>query len=106
MTIEKLDFSPTKNPDGTVSWTMCVQGGKCSTGPGNYPSVDVNKGNADVKFELNIVNDHTGMGIKFDPTNPIWIQDGIKPTAPVIDTQIYDITGANLTTLKFTDANC
>jgi len=104
--MEKLDFTPTKNPDGSISWSLCIQGGKCSTAPGDFPAVDVGKGNADVKFVVNITNDQTGMGIKFAPTNPLWVQQGTKPTAPVLDSQIYGLSGANSTTLNFTDANC
>lgn len=106
MTTVTLDFTPTKDASGVVNWTMCIKGGACSNGPNQFPAVDVNHGNADVKFTANIVNDHTGMGIKFAPTNPIWVQQGAKPTGPGVDTQIYDISNSVPTTLKFTDANC
>ena len=106
MANQTLDFTPTKNADGTVSWSLCIKGGACGTGTDPFPAVYVHHGNADVKFDANIVNDQTGMGIKFAPTNPIWVQQGAKPTGPGVDTQIYDISNSVPTTLKFTDANC
>ena len=101
-----LDFTPTKDATGVVNWTMCVHGGKCSTAPNQIPSVPVAHGNADMKFTANIVNDNTGMRIVFAPANPIWVQQGAKPTGPGVNSQIYDISGSNSKTLTFTDANC
>lgn len=106
MANQTLNFTPTKNPDGSISWTLCIKGGACSSNGDPFPAVYVHHGNADVKFDVNIVNDQTGMGIKFAPTNPIWVQQGAKPAGPGVDTQIYDISNAVPTTLKFTDANC
>lgn len=105
MTQKTLNLTPTKDADGIVNWTMCIQGGACSPGPNQFPPVNLSKGVADVKFTMNIVNDHTGMDIKFAPTDPLWVQQGAKPKGPGLDTQIYDLSGGNTKILTFKDAN-
>jgi hypothetical protein len=103
----QLDFTPTKDASGVVNWTMCINGKDCSPAPNQFATVPVPHGQADAKFTMNIVNDNTGMGIKFAPTDALWVQQGAKPSGPGIDSQIYDVTvNSKGTTLKFTDANC
>lgn len=96
----KMEVTPIVH-NGEPNWELTIVGSGKKGGPGSYPEVAVSAKKAG-DFEITIVN---GNGITFS-TDPIWIQAGkAKPTAPVIDPQITDISGQNSTKLKFKDAN-
>lgn len=96
----KMEVTPIVH-NGQPNWELTIVGNGQKGGPGNYPEVAVAAKKAG-EFEISIVN---GNGINFS-ADPIWVQAGkAKPTGPVIDPQITDISGQGTTKLKFEDAN-
>lgn len=103
-----LTATPTIQNGQVTGWQLCDPKAICGTGKGSspYPKIDLAKGTGDHTIKIDIVN---GNGITFAQTNPLWIQQDTKPTAPVVSpTSQIDpskISGAGTTSLKFKDAN-
>lgn len=101
----KFEATPTLE-NGEVVWTLCYTDPKpdrCGS-KANYPDVDVPKNSGAQPFQFKIVNDKTGLDIKFS-SDPIWVQANSKPTGPVVDGQIGNIAGKSSKTLTFVDQN-
>ena len=100
-----IEVTPAQKPNG-IEWTLCYKNTNICGGPGNYPAVDLGQNTGPQVIIFNI-NDPAKLGIKFDPTDPIWIQANNKPTGPVVGppSQVVDVTPANNTTLVFMDKN-
>jgi len=90
-----------------VKWKLChtnPEPDECGENNGNYPDVilGANKGNYD--FQVTIVNDQTGLGIKFAAADPIAIKKG-EPSGPGTEKQIVDKVLPATNVLKFKDKN-
>ncbi|MEO7635547.1 MAG: hypothetical protein ABIS38_07875 [Sphingomicrobium sp.] len=106
-----LIVQPTIANGKVTSWKLCHNkptNADCGFGSTQspYPVVKFDRDSGDHHITINIIN---GNGIKFAPTNPIWIQPDIKPTAAVVaPTDQIDpskISPGGGTELKFHDAN-
>lgn len=101
-----IEVTPAQVPGQAITWTLCYKNAATCGGPGSYPAVDLGANTGPQIIIFNI-NDPANLGIKFDPTHPIWIQANNKPTGPVVGppSQVVDVTPANNTTLVFMDKN-
>ena len=107
-----LTATPTFENGQVTSWQLChktastatATSTQCGDGKSSspYPKLDFAKGSGDHNIKIDIAN---GNGITFAQTNPIWIQPTTKPTGPIVDSQINQITGAGTTSLSFHDKN-
>jgi hypothetical protein len=90
-----------------VKWKLCHTNpdpDECGESNGTYPDVilGANKGGYD--FQFKIVNDQTGLGIKFAATNPISIKKG-EPSGPGTEKQIDQVGLNGTNVLNFKDKN-
>jgi hypothetical protein len=107
-----LTAKPTFENGQVTSWQLCYNKGTapaaCGDGKSSapYPKVDLPKGTTDHHISITIAD---GNGITFAQTNPLWIQQDTKPTAPIVSptSQINPakIQGAGTTKLSFQDKN-
>ncbi|MFL6728800.1 MAG: hypothetical protein ACJ8D6_01470 [Sphingomicrobium sp.] len=103
-----LTATPTIVNGQVTEWKLCDGKTTCGTGKTSspYPKIELKKGSTDHSITIQI---DEGNGITFAQTNPLWIQQDTKPTAPVVaPTSQIDpskISGGGTTTLKFKDAN-
>lgn len=108
MTLRKFEATPTLQ-NGQVVWKLCYTNpnpDQCGTTNATYPDVTVATGIVNEPFQFKIVNDNTGLDIKFADSNPLWVQQGAKPTGPGVDPQIPQAPGgAGTKVLTFVDLN-
>ena len=107
MPTQKFEATPTLK-NGTLEWKLCHTSPgptKCGETKATYPYVDLGQNSGVHKFEFEITNDQTGLGIKF-ANDPLWIALGTQPTGPAVDAQIENVCVADGgTELKFDDKN-
>lgn len=89
---------------GDIVWTL---DDKKNGKKGERKKVDLPKDSGEWSFKIRL-DDDTPYGLKFDPSDPIWIAETNNcPPPPGINTdQIYDVDVNGQKTLTFRDRNC
>ena len=85
MSVEIVDLTPTLVA-GSVRWQMCYTNKSQCEPAAPYPTIDLAYNSQNNLIVFQIVNDQTGLDIKF-ANDPIWIQPNNKPQAPVVNPQ-------------------
>ena len=103
--MQTLEATPTLSGN-KVKWKLChtnPQPAVCGDSNGTYPTITLTKGQGEYPFQVTIVNDQTGKGIKF-ADGALVIKKG-EPYGPGKEKQIGDVNGGGSKTLKFKDLN-